>query len=78
VQQSLEKLELNKKIQPLMWKHKVWALVNILQIHATRNSGNFIDLVKLISKYDPVPHGPFHHINKNQTCGYFLSDEIQN
>lgn len=43
-----------------------------------RNSGNFIDLFKLISKYDPTLREHMRRINNEQLAHHYLSHDIQN
>lgn len=43
-----------------------------------RNSGNFIDLFKLISKYDPTLREHMKRINDKQLAHHYLSHDIQN
>lgn len=42
------------------------------------NSGNFIDLFKLISKYDPTLREHMKRINDKQLAHHYLSHDIQN
>jgi hypothetical protein len=49
-----------------------------LSLYSAQNSGNFIDLVKLLSKCDPVLREHFRHIHENEIRDHYLSHEIQN
>lgn len=44
----------------------------------TRNSGNFIDLFKLISKFDPTLREHMRRISDKQIVHHYLSHDIQN
>lgn len=44
----------------------------------TKNSGNFIDLFKLMSKYDPTLQKHINRINSKQLAHHYLSHDIQN
>jgi hypothetical protein len=48
-----------------------------LSLDSPQNSGNLIDSVKLLSKYDPVLREHFHHIHGNEIQDHYLSHEIQ-
>jgi hypothetical protein len=49
-----------------------------LFLGSPQNSRNLIDLVKLLSKYDPVLREHFHRIHENDIRDHYLSYEIHN
>ncbi|XP_060860667.1 uncharacterized protein LOC132938028 [Metopolophium dirhodum] len=49
-----------------------------MKLDDSNNSGNFIDLLKLLSKYDHSLQNHFQLINEKQLAQHYLSHDIQN
>ncbi|GFV88578.1 TTF-type domain-containing protein [Trichonephila clavipes] len=49
-----------------------------LKLNDSRHSGNFIDLFKLLSKYDLTLREHMQRINEKQLTQHYLSHDIQN
>jgi hypothetical protein len=47
-------------------------------LDSAQNSGKFIDLVKVLSKYEPVLREHFRRIQVNEIRDHYLSHEKQN